>query len=100
MRGIYEGAQPGTDTTQMFFHWDYVNETLKKTFPRRVDQVGVYIVRIANPDDTAAASRAIDALFKNSIAETLTETEQAFQLGFRRDDRGRSSPRSASSRTS
>ncbi len=27
-------------------------------------------------------SAAIDATFKNSLAETLTETEKAFQLGF------------------
>ena len=27
-------------------------------------------------------SRKIDNVFKNSLAETLTETEQAFQLGF------------------
>jgi putative ABC transport system permease protein len=27
-------------------------------------------------------SQAIDATFKNSLAETLTETEKAFQLGF------------------
>ena len=27
-------------------------------------------------------SAAIDAMFKNSLAETLTETEKAFQLGF------------------
>ena len=34
VRGIYEGAKPSTDTTQMLFHWDYVNETMKKTSPR------------------------------------------------------------------
>jgi putative ABC transport system permease protein len=27
-------------------------------------------------------SQAIDATFRNSLAETLTETEKAFQLGF------------------
>ncbi|MGM3346951.1 FtsX-like permease family protein, partial [Bacillus cereus group sp. BC23] len=27
-------------------------------------------------------ARNVDAVFKNSLAETLTETEQAFQLGF------------------
>ena len=30
----------------------------------------------------AAVSRAVDGVFRNSLAETLTETEQAFQLGF------------------
>ena len=34
------------------------------------------------PERAAAISRLIDAQFQNSIAETLTETEQAFQLSF------------------
>jgi putative ABC transport system permease protein len=35
-----------------------------------------------DPEEAAAVSAAIDATFKNSLAETLTETEKAFQLGF------------------
>jgi len=31
---------------------------------------------------SARVSRDIDQVFENSLAETLTETEQAFQLGF------------------
>ncbi len=82
VRGIYDGKQATTDTSQFFFHWDYLNETLLKTVARRANQIGVYIVQIDNPDNAAAISRAIDAQFKNSLAETLTETEKAFQLGF------------------
>jgi putative ABC transport system permease protein len=82
VRGIYDGGKPNTDTAQMFFQWDYLNETMQKTFPRRANQVGFYVAKIANPDDAAAISRAIDEQFKSSIAETITETEKAFQLGF------------------
>lgn len=82
LRGIYKGAQKSTDETQFFFHWDYLNETLKKTIPRRADQVGIYIVSVANPDMAPQVAQSIDATFKNSLAETLTETEKAFQLGF------------------
>jgi putative ABC transport system permease protein len=82
VRGIYDGRQDSTVTTQMFFHWDYLNETLKKTVPRRANQVGVYVVQILRPEDAAAVSAAIDATFRNSLAETLTETEKAFQLSF------------------
>jgi len=39
-------------------------------------------VQIRRPEDAAAVSAAIDATFKNSLAETLTETEKAFQLSF------------------
>ncbi|MRV75623.1 FtsX-like permease family protein [Duganella sp. FT92W] len=82
IRGIYDGRQPSTNTATMFFHWDYANEGLKKIYPRRANQVGVYVVRIARAEDAAAVSQAIDAQFANSLAETLTETEKAFQLGF------------------
>ncbi|MDR5856014.1 ABC transporter permease [Caballeronia sp. LZ062] len=82
VRGILEGRDESTITRQLVFHWEYLNESIRKTTKRNVDQVGVYIVGIDNPDEAATVSRNIDAVFKNSLAETLTETEQAFQLGF------------------
>jgi putative ABC transport system permease protein len=82
IRAIYDGAEAKTDTSQMFFHWDYVNEVVKAKMPRRADQVGVFVVQIDDPARSAEISRAIDRQFVNSLAETLTETEKAFQLGF------------------
>src|SRR5437762_5859677 len=82
LRGIYDGADKGTDQSTFFFHWDYLNETMKKQFPRRADQTGVFVVQLKDPQQAAEVSEAIDAMFKNSLAETLTETEKAFQLGF------------------
>lgn len=37
---------------------------------------------IDEPDNAAAIGQRIDALFTNSLAETMTETEAAFQLSF------------------
>ena len=82
LRGIYDGAEATTDTSSMFFHWRYLNETLKRISPRRADQTGVFIEQLADPQQAAEVSRAIDAEFRNSLAETLTETEKAFQLAF------------------
>lgn len=82
VRGIFEGRDPSTITRTMIFHWDYLNETVRKRVARQADQVGVFVIGIDNPDDAATISRNVDAVFKNSLAETLTETEQAFQLGF------------------
>ncbi len=82
IRGIYRGAQKSTDETQFFFHWDYLNESLKKTAPYRADKVGWFLVGVTSPDVAADVSIAIDKLFKNSLAETITETEKAFQLSF------------------
>jgi putative ABC transport system permease protein len=82
LRGIYDGAEATTDTSSMFFHWDLLNESIKRLYPRRADQTGVFISRLRDPQQAAEVSQAIDATFKNSLAETLTETEKAFQLGF------------------
>jgi putative ABC transport system permease protein len=82
LRAIYRGRDTNTDETQFFFHWDYLNETLKKTAPQMADQVGWYLVQVERPELAPQVSREIDALFKNSLAETLTETEAAFNLGF------------------
>lgn len=82
LRGIYNGRFKSTDETQFFFHWDYLNEAMKKTTLRRADQIGFFIVGLKDPDQAAEVAVAIDSAFKNSVTETLTETERAFQMGF------------------
>lgn len=82
VRGIYRGAKKSTDATQMFFHWSYLDERLRRDAPIRSGMVGWYVIHIANPEDASRVSEAADALFKNSSAETKTETEEAFTLGF------------------
>lgn len=82
LKAIYKGRDPTTDEGRFFFHWDYVNETMKKNFPERADQVGWFLSEIASPDLSAPIAGKIDALFRNSLAETLTESEAAFQMGF------------------
>jgi putative ABC transport system permease protein len=82
VRAIYDGAEAGTDTSQFFFQWDYLNETMKKTSPRRSNQIGIYLIGLSSADRAAEVAQAVDGTFRNSQAETLTETEKAFQLGF------------------
>jgi putative ABC transport system permease protein len=82
IRGIYRGRDRDTDETQFMFHWDYLNEKLKKTPHPWAGQVGYYMVGVTRPDAATEVAIAIDQMFKNSLAETLTETEKAFQQGF------------------
>ena len=82
LRGIYDGADKGTDQSTMFIHWGLLNETIKQLYPRRGDQTGVFMVQLRDPAAAAEVSATIDAMFRNSLAETLTETEKAFQLSF------------------
>jgi putative ABC transport system permease protein len=82
LRGIYDGAETSTDTSSFFFHYAYLNETFKQRYGRSMDSVGLYIESLEDPSAAATVSQTIDAMFRNSYAETLTETEKAFQLGF------------------
>lgn len=86
VRAIYDGAEAKTDISQFFFHWDYLNETRKKATARKTsrktDWVGVYAINISEPNRAAEISNKVDAMFRNSLAETRTETEKAFQLSF------------------
>jgi len=83
LRAIYDGADASVDQNQMLMHWAYLNETTRaRTRGRMGDFVGVYVVGIRDPANAALVSQRIDEQFRNSLAETLTETEKAFQLGF------------------
>lgn len=82
LRGIWDGAEARTDESQMLFHFAYISESLRKRAPARADFTGAFIVGIDAPQEAAAISQRIDGQFRNSLAETLTETEAAFQLSF------------------
>jgi len=82
VRGIYHGRDRLTDETQMFFDWHYMDEMMKQNFPARAGRVGWYVVKVAHSNDAAGVSERVDAIFKNSAAETKTETEKAFNQSF------------------
>jgi len=82
VRGIYEPRDQTTDPTTMMFHYKYLDERVRQEMPQRAGEIGWYVVRIDDPDNSAAISQEIDKLFANSRAETKTETERAFQQGF------------------
>lgn len=82
LRGIYHGVDARTDESQFFFHWDNLNETVKRILPDKANQVGIFLVALEDPSTAPALSEQIDGMFANSRAETLSETEKAFQLSF------------------
>ena len=82
LRGIWDGAEAKTDESQLLMHWAYINETIRQKNPRRADAVGVYLLGIDEPYNAALIGQRVDKLFANSLAETMTETEAAFQLSF------------------
>jgi putative ABC transport system permease protein len=82
VRAIYQPRDQTTDPASMMFHYKYLEERVRQDMPGRSGEIGWYIVRINDPDNSAAISQEIDKLFANSRAETKTETERAFQQSF------------------
>jgi putative ABC transport system permease protein len=80
IRAIYEGSRQGDDESQFWFQWKYLEERRQSMFGGGT--VGWYTVKVDDPDNSVAVTRAIDERFSNSAYETSTETEQAFAAGF------------------
>src|ERR1041385_1853517 len=72
--GEYAG---GADETNLFFHHEYFDELIGDT-----GITGLFWVRAASAAVVPELIEHIDAEFSNSDAETQTETERSFQLGF------------------
>jgi putative ABC transport system permease protein len=76
--GIYDGAKKGTDTSQLFFHYDYFDEG--RAFGK--GSISWFTIRVADPAQADQLAARIDQEFANSPAETKTEPEGAFAQGF------------------
>jgi putative ABC transport system permease protein len=74
IRGIYYG---GIDESNLFFHHEYFDEMMG-----RQGLVGTFWIRAENAEVMPQLVERIDRAFANTDAETKTETERAFQLGF------------------
>ncbi len=80
--GIYTGKDQTIDEGSMFIRWDYMDEWIKKNWPGYGAWVGWYGLKLSDPGKATEVTKTIDARFKNSSSETLTETEKAFALSF------------------
>jgi len=80
--GIFEGREKGTDTTPMFFRYDYFDEVRQENWGRGL--VGWYTIRVKEPARAAEIARLVDEEFENSPYETKTEPEGAFAQGWAR----------------
>jgi putative ABC transport system permease protein len=77
--GIFDGRDKGTDTTPMFFRYDYFKEACPSWAK---GQVGWYTIRIQDPAQAAEVAKRVDQEFANSSSETKTEPEGAFLQGW------------------
>jgi putative ABC transport system permease protein len=76
--GIFDGRDKTTDTTPLFFRYDYFDEA-RPAWGK--GQVGWYTIRIKDPAKAAEVAKLVDQEFENSSVETKTEPEGAFAKG-------------------
>ena len=79
--GIFDGEKKATDTTPLFFRYDYFDE-VRQAFSFGKGQVGWFTIRLKDPARAAEVAKSVDEEFANSSAETRTEPEGAFAQGF------------------
>ncbi|MBI1849996.1 MAG: FtsX-like permease family protein [Planctomycetes bacterium] len=80
VKAIYTTTKIGVDENRMFLHWKYLDERMTEL--SRGGLIGVYTIQIDDPSKAAAVAKAVDAEFENSPEQTLTETEESFQMDF------------------
>jgi putative ABC transport system permease protein len=78
--GLYDSPIKGTDKTQLFFHWQLLDEVARNS--SFGGQVGWYVIRVDDPAKSPEIAKKIDTMFANSSSETKTDTEKAFVAGF------------------
>ena len=78
IRAVYAAKKKSFGEETMLFRFKYLDERGMGG----QSMVGVYILELSDPDRAAAVAKQVDAMFENSSAATLTESEQAFQAGF------------------
>jgi len=79
---IYESNSPSFDEQTMFFHYDFLHESLEQGGARGPDGVGVYMLRLAPGTDPLGVQRAVDAMFENGPQRVQTTTEAEFNRQF------------------
>jgi putative ABC transport system permease protein len=77
IRAVYTDPEDVSVERSVYFHWDYFDESLG-----RPGRTGSFYVKAATAGAIPRLADTIDGMFRNTDAETKTETEKAFNLSF------------------
>lgn len=78
IRAIYDGP-PDSDLRSAWFHWDYLEEGLKRDFQgRQAGNAGAIVIRCKDGPTMTTLAKQIDQMTLNSDTPTRTQTEEAF----------------------
>jgi putative ABC transport system permease protein len=74
---VYEDPTHGDEERTLYFHYDYLNELAGNR-----SRVQNFLIKASSAQDIPHIPAAVDSMFRNSAAETQTETEEAYELNF------------------
>jgi putative ABC transport system permease protein len=79
IRGIYTTTTTNVDRSTLWFHWNYLNESLP---PRQKDMVGWIATNIKDASTSGRISKEVDAKFDDRDLQTITMSEAALNQSF------------------
>jgi putative ABC transport system permease protein len=82
VEAIYRSTSTNIDQRTMYFHYDYLRESLEAGAASGPPGVGVYLVRKAKGAEVTQVMADIDALFEHGPQRVQTTTEAEFQRSF------------------
>ncbi len=80
--GIYTTSRKSMDRTSLFFHYDYLNEWIKKNWQNGADTIGWVTSRIEKGKRPADMAKKIDLKFEERDIQTMSQDERAFNTSF------------------
>lgn len=82
IEGIYESTSSNVDENTLFFHYDYLSESLDAGAADGPGGVGVFMVQVDPASDPVQVMAEIDGLFDNGPQRVQSTTESEFQSQF------------------
>lgn len=79
---VYTSDSPSFDEQALYFHYDYLRESLEQGGAVGPQGVGVYMLRLAPGASPLAVQQAVDAMFENGPQRVQTTTEAEFNRQF------------------
>lgn len=79
IRGIYTTTTTNVDRSTLWFHWNYLNESLPA---RQKDMVGWIVTNIKDSSASGRISKEVDAKFDDRDLQTITMSEAALNQSF------------------
>ncbi len=82
IHGIYRSTKANVDEMTMYFHWEYLDETLESGGAMGPRGTSVYLIRLEDGWDGEEVAQAIDDYYAGGPQRTRTQPEAAFQADF------------------